>query len=61
LQTAPLGHSKENNALKETVSKLYFATLGDGGILPNLKTSPGATIPFQNYTLALNTKEFQRR
>ena len=52
------GHSKENNALKETDQSSTSATLGDGGIYSNLEDLTRWDDTLQNYTL-LNTKEFQ--
>jgi CubicO group peptidase (beta-lactamase class C family) len=52
------GHSKENNALKETDQSATSATLGDGGIYSNLEDLAKWDDALRNHTL-LSEKEFQ--
>jgi len=52
------GHSKENNALKETDQSSTSATLGDGGIYSNLEDIAKWDDALRNHTL-LSEKEFQ--
>ena len=52
------GHSKENNALKETDQSSTSATLGDGGIYSNLGDLAKWDDALRNHTL-LSEKEFQ--
>ena len=52
------GHSKENDALKETDQSATSATLGDGGIYSNLEDLAKWDDALRNHTL-LSEKEFQ--
>ena len=52
------GHSKENNALKETDQSSTSATLGDGGIYSNLEDLAKWDDALRNHTL-LGKKEMQ--
>ncbi len=52
------GHSKENDALKETDQSSTSATLGDGGIYSNLEDLARWDDALRNHTL-LSEKEFQ--
>ena len=52
------GHSKENDALKETDQSSTSATLGDGGIYSNLEDLAKWDDALRNHTL-LSEKEFQ--
>jgi CubicO group peptidase (beta-lactamase class C family) len=52
------GHSKENDALKETDQSSTSATLGDGGIYSNLEDLDRWDDALRNHTL-LSEKEFQ--
>ena len=52
------GHSKENDALKETDQSSTSATLGDGGIYSNLEDLATWDDALRNHTL-LSEKEFQ--
>jgi CubicO group peptidase (beta-lactamase class C family) len=52
------GHSKENDAFKETDQSATSATLGDGGIYSNLEDLAKWDDALRNYTL-LGEKEFQ--
>ena len=52
------GHSRENNALKETDQSSTSATLGDGGIYSNLEDLAKWDDALRNHTL-LGEKEFQ--
>jgi len=53
------GHSKENNALKETDQSPTSATLGDGGIYSNLEDLYKWDTALRNHTL-LSEKESQQ-
>src|SRR5467141_1661032 len=52
------GHSRENNALKETDQSSTSATLGDGGIYSNLEDLAKWDDALRNHTL-MSEKEFQ--
>src|SRR5467141_1274434 len=52
------GHTKENDALKETDQSATSATLGDGGIYSNLEDLAKWDDALRNHTL-LSEKEFQ--
>ena len=52
------GHSKENDALKESDQSATSATLGDGGIYSNLEDLAKWDDALRNHTL-LSEKEFQ--
>ena len=52
------GHSKENDAFKETDQSATSATLGDGGIYSNLEDLAKWDDALRNHTL-LSEKEFQ--
>src|SRR5882724_4952798 len=52
------GHSKENDALKETDQSATSATLGDGGIYSNVEDLAKWDDALRNHTL-LSEKEFQ--
>jgi len=52
------GHSRENNALKETDQSSTSATLGDGGIYSNLEDLAKWDDALRNHTL-LSEKQFQ--
>src|SRR5882762_5936 len=52
------GHSRENNALKETDQSSTSATLGDGGIYSNLEDLAKWDDALRNHTL-MSEKDFQ--
>src|SRR5712664_2348059 len=52
------GHSKENDAFKETDQSATSATLGDGGVYSNLEDLAKWDDALRNHTL-LNEKEFE--
>src|SRR5258708_11569147 len=52
------GHSKENDAFKETDQSATSATLGDGGVYSNLEDLAKCDDALRNHTL-LSEKEFE--